>query len=256
MVAQVSGAVQNKDDKRKQILIAAREIAGIAKDVFGFISSKYKAFLYLKFGRQDDAGLLLLAENIADQAGIYFSELTAHGLSAAMITNLQTLVTEFKPLLKLVITAEVNRDMNTQNHRSAANLLYAEISALCSTAAKYYKDRDESKYNDYIIYNLPNKQVRNGIIQAGDSIYRVLTGIKKSSVFNLQLQAGSNLEFYFSQTKNQVPGTTKVTISSPGIFTAHTAKALGWNPGKRFVHFNIHNPSEENLGKYRVMVEG
>ena len=77
------------------------------------------------------------------------------GLNNAHIKELKALATGFDDAMEAQSDATADREIGTMERTSIANEIYAEISRGCDTGKGIWKEANEAKYNDYIIYNTP-----------------------------------------------------------------------------------------------------
>ena len=75
------------------------------------------------------------------------------GLTNVHIKELKALATDFDDAMEAQSDAIADREIGTMERTSIANEIYAEISRICDTGKGIWKDVNEAKYNDYIIYN-------------------------------------------------------------------------------------------------------
>lgn len=257
MVGLINVAVTNRDAAVVPFLKNIKEILGIARNTFGEKSGEYKTFSASDLSRLDPSGLVRLSSTIALRANNYLTQMTPHGLTASMITELETQATDLPPLIKAVDNAEGDRPLTTVQRHKAANALYDEIKTMCNTAQVYYADRNPTKAANYLIYDVSGTvQQRNGDVAKASSISRDLKGINASSKFSLKVNEGVSLVFYFSKTEGGTAGSKSLTVANnPNNFTTTTAEALGYDTANGYIHFCINNPSIDETGNYSVRVE-
>jgi hypothetical protein len=257
MVGLIKVAVINRDAAVAPFLTNIKEILGIARNTFGEKSGEYRTFGASDLSRLDPSGLVRLSNSIALRANNYLTQMTPHGLIAAMITELETKANALPPLIKAVDNAEVDRPLTTVQRHQAANALYDNIKAMCNTAQVYYADRNPTKAANYLIYEVwGSVQHRNGDVATASSISRNLKGINGSSKFSLRVNEGISLVFYFSRTEGGKVGSRSLTVANnPNNFTTTTAEALGYDTANGYIYFCISNPSLDETGNYSVKVE-
>lgn len=256
MVGLINVAITNRDAAVAPLIVIMQEIFGIARNTFGQNSGEYKTFGSTELNRLDPSGLVRLCSNIALRAKNYLSQMTPHGLSATMITDLETKANAVQPLIVAVDEAEGNRPLTTVQRHNAANALFDEINAMCGSAQVYYADRNPTKAANYIVYDTAGTvQQRNGDVAKNSTVTRELKGISTTSEFSLKVNEGASLVFYFSKTEGGTAGTKSITVANnPNNFETHTAEALGYNSQTGFIFFCIHNPSIDEVGNYSVKV--
>jgi hypothetical protein len=257
MLGQIKIANTDRDTAMVPVIALIREIIGMAKNTFGINSGEYKTFGSTDLSRLDAGGLVRLGTTVGQQAGAYLTQMTPHGLTAATITELETLTNALPPLIREVDKTTGNQLLTTVDRHNKANALYDEISAMCSTAVVYYTDRNPVKAADYVIYDTSGSmQQRNGDVAANSIVTRDLKGVAANSQFSLRVNEGSSLVFFFSKTEAGVAGSKSITVANnPNNFETHTAADLGYDSSTGFIYFCIQNPSVDEVGNYSVKVE-
>ena len=259
--ALLSGAVEKRDATRESLSIKMRDVAGVAAIALGENSAEYRTFNYKKISGSDVPEFLLLAENMADRAVIYASQLAEKGITDSAITEIRAAIAAFQQEIKDVATARANRDLETQARRTAANALYTELSDMAEIAKVYFQDRDEAKYNDYIIYaTSETAQTRTGRLKAKQTKTRELEAINPDTSIIIKNEGEAPLQAYFSQHTDGNPapeGDTGIFAVIPPheTLTFIAAENLGYNQSIDAVHFTLHNPSEDMEVIYRARIE-
>jgi hypothetical protein len=139
------------------------ELKQALTNVMARVEAKYtaKSPLYRKFGASTiaqlkDAELLITAKRVVRVGTPLLSELAANGVTAAMLTNITTLVNSFETLL---IDKEIkvgDRDIVQEDRVEAGNLVYADLIKYCGTGQAIWAATDVAKYNDFVVYNTIN----------------------------------------------------------------------------------------------------
>lgn len=255
MQALLSGAVDKRDALQDAMMVKIRDVAGVASLVLGAQSAEYRTFQYADINELSPAEFLIRADSICDRADIYAAQLTTRGITPAMITAIRNDFPTFQTFIKDVDTAKGNRDVNTQNRRTVANTLYSEIVVLAEIAKVYYQDRDEARYNDYIIYSSSKTaQTRTGRLSANEIKTRELSDLNDNLIIIAKLENEGTMQVYFSQNNNGTPASVSQTIDgfTQKAFTASTD--LGYDPTISATHFTIKNHSTNEI-VYRIRVE-
>jgi len=259
--ALLSAAVKKRDTTRKSLAIKLRDVAGVASIVLGDTSAEYRTFNYKKVSGSDAPEFLILAENIADRADDYIDQLSTNGITEEAILLIRTDIATFQQEIKDVATANGNRDIKTQERRTAANALYTDLSDMAEIAKVYYQDRDEAKYNDYIIYaHSETAQTRTGRLKAKQTKTRELEAINPETPIIIKNEGEAPLEAYFSQHTDGNPSPEGgegifATIPPHETLTLTAGENLGYNLEIDAVHFTLRNPSEDKEVIYRARIE-
>lgn len=251
----VSVAVDKRDVLQEAIMVKIRDVAGVASLALGAQSAEYRTFQYGDINKLSPAEFLIRADSICDRADAYTTQLQAKGITPAMITAIRADFPAFQTLIKDADTAKGNRDINTQNRRTVANTLYTEIVALAEIAKVYYQDRDEAKYNDYIIYNTSaTAQSRTGRLAAAEVKTRELNDLNNDLYIIAELESAGKLDVYFSQSTNGGPASVFATIDGFSKKTLNVATDLGYDPNIGATHFTLKNVGTQEV-VYRMRIE-
>ncbi len=106
----VTTATEQKDAARQTLISQLRIIRGIA-DVAYNGKGLYKSFGFEEMTKTSDADLYRMAVRVHRVATEQLSDLTAHGLTATMLTELQSATTDFDEKINHQLTAMNNRDI-------------------------------------------------------------------------------------------------------------------------------------------------
>lgn len=148
-------ATQDKDTARNNAEIAARSIFVMAENKFGTDSGKYKQFGNAAFSRQSDNQFYRTLKTIKTSADKFLLDLAEEGLTQEMIDNLVKLTAFFDKAIDDQNTAIKSRDIATEERIEAGNALYADLVKVCNTGKDIWYNKNEAKYNDYVIYTSP-----------------------------------------------------------------------------------------------------
>lgn len=130
-----------------------RTILLIAKLVFKEGTGKYKEFGNGDLTRQSDEELVRNANIMFVSANKYLNDLTNDGLSVAKIQQLDAAKKDFDLAIDAQRKAISERDTSTEARIEAGNGLYELVSKYAEIGKNIWYDTNESKYNDYVIYN-------------------------------------------------------------------------------------------------------
>lgn len=251
---QITDVAQTRDIKRKEVEIMGRDILGIAETVYKGQSGVYKSFGFVNLSRLSDGDFIMAANTLYDKATQYLSELTAKGLTPAMLLEFRKMIDELPPLVNNLASIKSERDINTEIRRNAANKLYETMADLCLIAVNYFKDRDAAKYSDYVIYRKgPTSQTRKGIVKPKTTISRNLKGVRADTLFKIKNEGQGELDFYFSTTEAGNPVTLFKTVPAYQEHS-HSATELGYDGQTGAIKFNIRNTSETVNSHYSLKI--
>lgn len=255
MKANITIAINARDAVADELKVNIREVLGIAKNTFGEGAAQYKTFNGGELSRLDATDISFLSVTIVTQGNVYMANMQPKGLTPAMLTTISTLKETLDSRIKAVQAANAAQLTTTQNRHLAANNLFDEMTAMCNTAQVYYADRNPQKANEYVIYDTEGtQQQRNGVVGAGNIVFRNFEAIQPDVQFKLRVTQGNDLQFYFSQTEGGNAGAKFVSVSvDPNNYTEVSAAELGYNVATGFIKFNIKNNGTTEAG-YRVLM--
>ena len=148
-------ATENKSAASETLKVGIRSLMVRVKQVFPTGSATYNRFGTSGLDDMSDNDLVRCGRRVSRMATQYLTELTPKGVDAAMITGLDDLTTDLDDAIDEQDTAIRARNTATQERVEQANDLYANIVELFDFGKDYWYTRNEAKYNDYIIYNVP-----------------------------------------------------------------------------------------------------
>ncbi len=150
LLGRVTTATEEKDAARETLTKQLRTIRGIA-DVAYDSKGMYRSFGFEDMAKSSDGDLYRMAVRVHRVATELLTEMTAHGLTAAMLTDLQAATTNFDQKLDKQVTAMNNRDIAAQERIAAGNNLFTEVSRIVKVGKALYQDTDAARFNDYIL---------------------------------------------------------------------------------------------------------
>jgi hypothetical protein len=149
-------ATNVKNTVADNLKVAVREVMQRVKLKYGEEHGKYRQFGTLGMNDFDDAHLLICGRRVVRTATAYSADLSTKGLTVAMITNVSNLANSFENALLDKSDAIAKRDIATDDRIEAGNILYKKVVDYCETGKTIWVTRDESKHNDYVIYDAPS----------------------------------------------------------------------------------------------------
>jgi hypothetical protein len=135
--------------------LAIAVVRSMAENKFGVESALFRSFAFDGMSVMSDEQLYRLGKRVIRVATAQLTQLASEGLTAAVITNLTSITTNFDTSIDVQQEAVKNRDIKTQDRVEKGNAVYKEITRLCNTGKSIFVNTDEAKYNDYVIYNTP-----------------------------------------------------------------------------------------------------
>lgn len=155
-------ATEKKNALSKEILEKIRSVMLRVQNKYGQRSAYYKKFGASALSKLTDEKLLKTARRVARVAAIYMAELAEKGLTADHLIELEQLAGEFDESMDVQDDAVADREIGTLVRVNTANGIYEEISKICETGKVIWKESNEAKYNDYIIYDTPSGKPEEG----------------------------------------------------------------------------------------------
>jgi hypothetical protein len=144
------------DNDAENIRVAIREIMGRVIGVFPEGSAKWIRFGTKGMDELTHLQLILCAENVAAKTTLYMDELDVKGVTPAMVTNLNDLITKLINSNSIADEAKRERRAKTRERVELGNEIYFLINEMFSNGKNYWVSRNEVYYKDYVIYNTPS----------------------------------------------------------------------------------------------------
>jgi len=148
-----TGITDAKNAKAEQVRVAIKSIMARAELKYGTSSAKYEKFGTKTLSQQSDSELLVTARTVVRVGTSLLTELTANGLTAAMLTALTTLANELETLIIDQKIKIADRDIIQEDRVEAGNAIYTSLINFTNTGRNIWETNDVAKYNDYLIYN-------------------------------------------------------------------------------------------------------
>lgn len=149
-------ATEVKDAKAEEVKTAIRKIMVRVQDVHPENTARYRRFKTKGLSEMEDAYLLATGIGVAKKATKLIAEYASAGLTAAIIANLTAANNDFEAALEAKEEAVNDRDVATEDRIELGNALYAKMIRFTNFGKQLWVDKDEAKYNDYVIYDTPN----------------------------------------------------------------------------------------------------
>ncbi len=151
--ADVSIATEDKDAIIESLQIGIRKITTRAENKWGADSARYKKFGVIGMNKMNDRYLLVCARRVVHVGTGFLADLSSEGLTQQMLDDLETLSEEFENSMNALKDAIAERDIKTEERRSAGNNLYSFVAKYCNYGKRIWEDVSHAKYNDYVIYS-------------------------------------------------------------------------------------------------------
>lgn len=141
-----------KDENAETLRVAIRSIMTMAENKFGKKSAKVRRFRVFDLSNMNDAELHRCAKRVKRVATEYLTLLDSEGLTALIITDLETKNQTFEDSIEEHADAIADRDIAQEDRVEKANALYTQMEKHCNTGKDIWETTNAAKANDYIIY--------------------------------------------------------------------------------------------------------
>ena len=141
-----------KEENAEILRVAIRKIMTMAENKFGKKSAKVRRFRVFDLSNMNDADLHRCAKRVKRVATEYLTLLEPEGLTALIITDLETKNQRCEDSLEEHADAIADRDEAQEDRVEKANALYTQMEKHCNTGKNIWETTNAAKANDYIIY--------------------------------------------------------------------------------------------------------
>ena len=152
----VSIATEVKDSLAEALRVKIRTIRCMAENVWGIKHPKYRIYRFDRINETSDDVLHRLARTVLQVATDQLTDLAAEGLTQAMIDDLKANDISFDLSIDTKGVQTFSRDISSQDRIAKGNMLFKEMLRLCNIGKDLFAATNESKYNDYVIYDTPS----------------------------------------------------------------------------------------------------
>ncbi|MCX6154882.1 MAG: hypothetical protein NT007_12060 [Candidatus Kapabacteria bacterium] len=152
-------ATEDKKVKADELRLALRAISLRAENKWGVNSARCKQLGVVGMNRFNDRDLLVNARNVHYIATQYLTDLASEGLTAPMLTALETLASEFESTMNAQSDAIVVRGIKSEERIIKGNELYALVTKYCNIGKMIWENSDPAKFADYLRYPTVNSRL-------------------------------------------------------------------------------------------------
>ena len=253
--AEISLKTEEKDALRDVLEADIRTIVVRAKNVFGEKSAKYRRFGFSAMDELNDAEMVRLGRRVKRSAQRFLTELAVRGLTQQEIDDMNTNLGDFDDKIDEKDEAVRDRDIATEDRIELGNEIYGLITELFDYGKDIWRETNEAKYNDYVIYrrdNTPPPPIeREGGTTAGQTSMLAgeednITDTTDVELTNTSTTAAS-LTFCRTDTPSSCP-VTALTLA-PGDSVTRQASELGASGG--FIMATNHSAED---GTWRIVI--
>ena len=229
------------------------EIMARVKDKYGETHPVYKGFKVNDIYQVSDAEFHFMLHRVHRRAGklVTANDLTQQGLTQPIVDVVAAKAGQFIDLWKARDQAIEDRDAAVQARVEAGNALYKDVANIAQLGKRLWLNKDESKYNDYVLY--PNQsgaeeepeeqQVVESPVGGGLIVNLGVTGIDANTNLFFENTGVTALQPYFAADPTDPPPPGAPLIP-PGGNLNGLAGDNGFVEGSK-EYLNIFNPETE-----------
>lgn len=148
----IKGITNEKNVLRNTVTADIQLISGFFLQKWGVNSGKYTSLRVKGLLKMSEADFLLTSRNVVEMANDNLSALTSIGLTQLIIDTLDDNAQLFETKLIELNSAKEMRDDKARERIELSNELYNYLTMYSQIGKLIWKNVNEAKYNDYIIY--------------------------------------------------------------------------------------------------------
>ncbi len=246
-------ATQARNNQAEIVRNAIRPIAVRFLVKFGEQNGHYRALRVDNLSQQTYNDLMRTARAVSRRGTIHLAALASEGLTAAILTDLETQAALLDNLIDAQIDAVKNRDMAVGERIKKGNDLYTAILKLTQYGKSVWFNVNEAKYNDYILNEVAKEaaQVLAGNLNMGEQVNLSASDVKPDTELTVTA-TGGNVVIYAAENPGDPPNSFQQTIND-GIPRTFMAAEIGFATGTR-ERINLYNLGPGAVS-YEVVVE-
>lgn len=145
-------ATEKKRDAREALLVEVNRFITAALNQWPRESARFRHLGISAPTQLTDDELVRGVRNLIRGSQELLADLANEGITPADLTQLNNLRVSFDEAVDEQAEAIRKRDIATEDRITLANAAYAEMVKLCRSARNYWRDKNEARYNDYVIY--------------------------------------------------------------------------------------------------------
>jgi len=187
-------ATATKNTLANDLRVILRTFSERARLAFGADAVKFKLFHTKDLSRLTDSELLVFGRGVKRSASLHSAALAAGGLTALMITDLDTKLDAFEAAMIDQTDAIAARDEATTDRVAKALELYGLLTTHCETGRVIWNGVNQAKYNDYVIFGA-NGQLLTLFAPdnfAYDNMTHKFTWLAQDNATSYELEASAN----------------------------------------------------------------
>lgn len=142
---------EKKNLLKEELLESIRKIMVRVSILFDNHNPHFRKFGFWSISRMTDESLFRTGRRVARISEMYLNELKKTGLNKTELRDLIYLADRFDEAIEKQLDAVADSEISTMERTGLANQIYQEILAICNVGKEIWKNRNEAKYNDYIL---------------------------------------------------------------------------------------------------------
>jgi hypothetical protein len=151
-VAEISGATEEKDEKKNLVKEDIRKLALRVSMKWGAESAQYKSLNINDMNKATNDAFIAIAKNVHTRLTLYLPDLAEQGLTIDMLNSFAALIETLEEARDFQVAKKEERDLTTKLRIEKGNELYAKVTMYCEIGKRVFSYKSRSKYNDYLIY--------------------------------------------------------------------------------------------------------
>jgi hypothetical protein len=248
-----AGLVSEKTEEKNAAMLVCeagtRNIRRMASNVYGERSAAYRRFGFTGINDLRESERIKAFYRVWRRADAAAADLAPEGLTPTVLSDFRTACEAADDAYDALEDTINDRDIATQERIELGNKIYAEVSKICNTGKTYWFDKDEAKYNDYVISpsgttggsdNNPNTSARisgqvtsmNNGMPIGGAAVRVYTVVDGPGGPSIVTSTDANGNYTLLIPEMPVAEEVVIEASAPGFFTQQRNLLIG--PGQSF----------------------
>jgi len=222
-------ATSQKNEKIKAMSKTGQEIVQRVVIKWGKNSGQEKSMGFAGYAGMNDAEKVSACRTAYKFANTNKAELAGQGLTDAILDTFKDEITASDDAISAKRQRVGERDTAVTTRVKLGNDLYADLVPLADTGKTIWETTDESKYNDYVIYdNQAGVQTHPGTAPAGSVHAPGVSITADSDEVEISVESGTLIAYCGNEpTDEPLPGQITFTVSV-GTPYSGTAAGLGW----------------------------
>ena len=246
-------ATDARNLKAEAVRNTIRPIAARFAVKFGEQSGQYRALRADNLSQQRNDELVRTARAVSRRATLHLADLASEGLTAAIITDLDSKIQLHDDAIDAQIDAVKNRDIAVDGRIKNGNELYNALIKLAEYGKAAWFNVNEAKYNDYIVNESSKKaaQVLTGSVNMNQSVNLSVSDVGDDTVITVTAE-GASVVVYFAENPADGPNAFQQTVAA-GTSRTFIASDIGFASGTR-ERLNLYGMGPGAVN-YEVVVE-